>query len=142
MFLLDTTVFATCGDLGVSMDTMIPGLTNTAVTIIKIVIPIILIFFGMLDLGKAVMAQKEDEIKKGQQTFVKRLVAAVIVFLVVFVVQIVVGLVAGNDKQNISDCINCFMNNDCTLVDSEGYKVDENGNRVKSDDGSSIKVID
>ena len=27
----------------------------------------------MIDLGKAIMAQKEDEIKKGQALFVKRL---------------------------------------------------------------------
>ena len=118
MFLLDATkVYATCGGLGVSMDTMIPELTNTAVTIIKIVIPVILIFFGMLDLGKAVMAQKEDEIKKGQQMFVKRLVAAVIVFLVFVIVQTVVSLVS-NDS-NITSCSKCFINADenaCILV--------------------------
>ena len=32
----------------------------------KIVIPILLIIFGMLDLGKAVIASKDDEIKKQQ----------------------------------------------------------------------------
>ena len=32
--------------------------------VFKIVIPILLIVFGMLDLGKAVVASKDDEIKK------------------------------------------------------------------------------
>ena len=41
---------------------------------IQVIVPILLIIWGMLDLGKAVMAQKEDEIKKGQQTFVKRVI--------------------------------------------------------------------
>ncbi len=113
MFLLDT---VSCG-LNASgepllvMDSMIPNLVSTAIDIIKIVIPILLVVFGMLDLGKAVMAQKEDEIKKGQQTFVKRLVAAVIVFLVVFVVQIVLGLVAPRgENSNVWSCFDCIVN--------------------------------
>ena len=63
----------------------------------------------MLDLGKAVMASKEDEIKKGQQTFIKRLVAAVLVFFVIQIVQIVVKFVSSNDT-SISNCFNCFIN--------------------------------
>ena len=113
MFLLDT---VSCG-LNASgepllvMDSMIPNLVSTAIDIIKIVVPILLVVLGMLDLGKAVMAQKDDEIKKGQQTFVKRLVAAVIVFLVVFVVQIVLGLVAPRgENSNVWSCFDCIVN--------------------------------
>ena len=99
----------TCGDGTIIMDSMIPKLVTTGINVIKIVVPILLIIYGMLDLGKAVMAQKEDEIKKGQQTFIKRLVAAAIVFLVVFIVQIVFNLVA-NDSGNIWGCVDCFIN--------------------------------
>lgn len=110
MFILDVT----CGGGTLVMDEMIPSLVSTAIDIIKIVVPILLVVFGMLDLGKAVMAQKEDEIKKGQQTFVKRLIAAVIVFLVVFVVEIVIGLVAPRDSnENVWGCFNCLVNNEC-----------------------------
>ena len=110
MFILDVT----CGGGTLVMDEMIPNLLSTAIDIIKIVVPILLVVFGMLDLGKAVMAQKEDEIKKGQQTFTKRLVAAVIVFLVVFVVEIVIGLVAPRDSnENVWGCFNCLVNNEC-----------------------------
>lgn len=108
MFLLDKVSCA-----GISMDPMVPQLTSTLMTIIKVGVPILLIFFGMLDLGKAVMAQKDDEIKKGQQMFMKRLVSAVIVFLVVFIVQIVIGIVASGDEDNISSCIDCLLNNEC-----------------------------
>ena len=58
----------------------------------------------MLDLGKAVIASKEDEIKKGQNMFIKRLIAAVIVFFVVAVVRLVVGLAADNSG-DVIDCI-------------------------------------
>lgn len=95
----------------------IPGklinIVSMAILLIQIVVPILLIIFGMLDLGKAVMAQKEDEIKKGQQTFIKRLVAAVIVFFVVVVVKLVVGLVAdGSNEKTISKCLDCFISAD------------------------------
>ena len=57
---------------------------------------------------------KEDEIKKGQQTFVKRLIAAVIVFLVVFIVELAIGLVAPKgDNDNIWGCFDCLVNNEC-----------------------------
>lgn len=110
MFILD---YVTCGPI-TNMDPMIPQITSAIITLIKIGVPILLIFFGMLDLGKAVMAQKEDEIKKGQQTFIKRLIAAAIVFFVVFIVQIIVGLLASpNDKTDITNCIDCLISNDC-----------------------------
>lgn len=112
MFLVDVKMGLeyTCGSIGdLSFSGTFPYLVSYAVLIIKIAIPIILIIFGMLDLGKAVMASKEDEIKKGQQTFIKRLVAAVLVFFVIQIVQIVVKFVSSNDT-SISNCFNCFIN--------------------------------
>ena len=58
---------------------------------------------------ETVIAAKEDEIKKGQQTFIKRAIAAIIVFFVIQIVQIIVRFVSGND-QNIASCFNCFIN--------------------------------
>ena len=113
MFLLDMVSCGSnaSGDALLVMDSMIPNLVSTIINLIKIVVPILLVVFGMLDLGKAVMAQQEDEIKKGQQTFVKRLIAAVIVFLVVFVVQIVLGLVAPQgENANVWSCFDCLVN--------------------------------
>ncbi|MBE6149723.1 MAG: hypothetical protein E7170_03245 [Firmicutes bacterium] len=109
MFILDT---VSCGGSMITMDATIPRLVTLIINLIKIVVPILLVIFGMLDLGKAVMAQKEDEIKKGQQLFIKRLIAAVLVFLVVFVVQLVVGLVAPDSEDadgNIWDCFECLI---------------------------------
>lgn len=98
----------TCGGTNLIFSGTFPYLVSTVVTIIKIAVPILLIIFGMLDLGKAVVAAKEDEIKKGQQTFIKRAIAAAIVFFVIQVVQIIVRFISGND-QNIAGCFNCFI---------------------------------
>lgn len=98
------------GDIPLRMNEMIPRLTSTIVTLIKVGVPILLIFFGMLDLGKAVMAQKEDEIKKGQQMFIKRLITAVIVYLVIFVVQLVFNVVANDDAEgSMWNCVSCMI---------------------------------
>ncbi len=112
MFVLDE-VPLVCGGTELVIDSMIPQLVSTIVTLVKVGVPILLIIFGMLDLGKAVMAQKEDEIKKGWQTFIKRIIAAVVVFLVIFIVQLVFNLVAGNDKESMWHCVDCFISNNC-----------------------------
>ena len=112
MFVLDE-VSLVCGGTELVIDSMIPQLVSTIVTLVKVGVPILLIIFGMLDLGKAVMAQKEDEIKKGWQTFIKRIIAAVVVFLVIFIVQLVFNLVAGNDKESMWHCVDCFISNNC-----------------------------
>ncbi len=95
------------------------NIVSTIITVMKFGIPILLIIFGMLDLGKAVMASKEDEIKKGQQMFIKRVIAAILVFFVIVVVQLVVNLASSNDDeaQNIWSCVDAFIKG-----------VDENGN--------------
>lgn len=85
-------------------------LVSTIILIIQIAIPVLLIVFGMLDLGKAVVASKEDEIKKGQQLFIKRLISAALVFLVVFVVKILLNIIAPADKATIWNCACKFIN--------------------------------
>lgn len=82
-----------------SIPPQITSLVSTIINIIKIGIPIALIIWGMLDLGKAVMAQNEDEIKKAQQVFIKRIISAVLVFLVVAIVQLVMGLLGEGDSE-------------------------------------------
>ena len=127
MFILDE---ISCGGV-VNVDSMIPQLVTLGINLIRIVVPVLLIIFGMLDLGKAVMAQKEDEIKKGQQMFVKRLIAAVIVFLVTVIVPLVIKLVAPkNENTNMWNCVDCLIdykdgyNKNCPLpgVDSSKLK--------------------
>lgn len=100
----------TCGSVdNFVFSGMFPYIVSTIVTIIQIVVPILLIVFGMLDLAKAVIASKEDEIKKAQMTFVKRLIAAVIVFFIIYLVQLVIRFVAGSNQDTIIGCFNCFI---------------------------------
>jgi len=71
------------------------------IPLIQIGIPIILIILGMLDLGKAVMASKEDEIKSAQKLLIKRCIYAVAIFFVVMIVQVVFGLLSSTGDSEI-----------------------------------------
>lgn len=82
------------------------NIVGFVVKAIWIGVPILLIIFGMIDLGKAVIASKEDEIKKATKAFGKRFLYAVGVFAVVWIVQIVlstVSSVAGSDAINYDE---------------------------------------
>ena len=104
---------------GVSIDARIANIVHTIILVIQIAVPVVLVIFGMLDLFKGITAQKEDEIKKGQQMFVKRLIAAALVFFVVAIVKIIVSFAAGEkDGKGILDCASCFLNG--TVSDSSG----------------------
>ena len=70
------------------------------IPILQVGIPIVLIIFGMIDLGKAVIASKEDEIKNAQKMLIKRAIYAVAVFLIVTIVTLVFNIfvISGADK--------------------------------------------
>ena len=65
--------------------------------VIQWVAPVVLIVIGSIDMVKAIIAGKEDEIKKHQQTLIKRLIAAVIIFLIPLLVSIILGWVGGDN---------------------------------------------
>ena len=85
-----------CADLA----PIIKIIKNGFIPLLQIGIPIVLIVLGMIDLGKAVIASKEDEIKKAQGMLIKRLIYAIAVFFVVTIVTLVFGIFvqAGVDK--------------------------------------------
>lgn len=95
-------------------------IVQNVVNIIKIAIPILLIIMGMLDFLKAVIANDEKQMKESQNKFIKRIIAAVIIFFVVAIVQFVFGyIVSGNEGKDALSCVSCFVNSDdsCNIID-------------------------
>ena len=111
--LLTVPVYADVTCAGVTIDQKIPDVVHTIILLIQIVVPILLVIFGMMDLMKGVMAQKEDEIKKGLQTFIKRLIVAAIVFFVIAIVKMLISFVADDEDGSLTNCFNCFVNGTC-----------------------------
>ena len=76
-------------------------LVGRILMVFKIAIPILLIVFGMIDLGKAVIASKEDAIEKATQSLIKRLIAGVVIFFIPFLVGAVFNLI--NSFKDLND---------------------------------------
>lgn len=82
-------------------------------TFFKIAIPLLIIGLGMFDFGKAVVASKDDEIKKSAKTLMYRAVAGVVIFFVPTLVLWLFGTVQGfSDAQKKTDfdvCERCIL---------------------------------
>ena len=95
---LDTVNTTICG--GVEVPDTLFNAVATIIKLIKIVVPILLIIWGMLDFAKSVIAKKEDEIKEHRKAFISRLISALLVFLVITIVQLAVSLVSGVERDS------------------------------------------
>ncbi len=90
------------------------------IPIIQILIPIALIVMGMIDFAKAMMAQRDDEMKKAQGMFIKRCLYAVAVFFVVTIVTLIFHLFSSAETgiEGADDWLSCWkvvgLNDDCT----------------------------
>ncbi len=77
----------------------------------KILIPIIVIIFGMLDFFKAVTGAKDDEIKKSAKSLLFRALAGVCIFFLPAVIDFTFGLVDGwsnsEYESGYQDCFKC-----------------------------------
>lgn len=74
------------------------SLIGVVITAFKIVIPILLIVYGMLDVGRAVVGSKDDEIKKSLKAFAMRAVAAVVIFFIPSIVGLIMTAVGETTK--------------------------------------------
>ena len=96
------------------------NILHAVVGMIQFGVPILLIIFGMIDLGKAVISSKEDEMKKAQGTLIKRFIYAVAVFLVVTLVTLVMNIVAdGQTGADTESWLRCWRNSE-SGTNSEG----------------------
>lgn len=89
-------------------------ITHIIKNIIEVVVPVVLIIFGMIDFAKATMAHDEGDIAKAKDTFIKRLIAAISMFFVIFVLELAFSIIAksadkageGQDGRSVWTCVN------------------------------------
>ena len=81
-------------------------LINTVMKWMRITVPLLLIVFGILDFSKAVFSSNEDGMKKTREKFIKRIVAAVLVFLAPILVNLILDL--GNQVWEIINADTCL----------------------------------
>lgn len=83
------------------------------VLIIKIVIPLALIVFGMIDLGKAVISSDEKAIKSSTTILIKRFIVAIVIFFIPTIVNAVFSVLSVMEDPEKSDynvCVKCVTN--------------------------------
>ncbi len=71
---------------------------------IKYIIPVAVIIFGIIDFIRAIASDKDDEMKKAQARFIKRLIAAALTFIIPLIIVFVL------DKMG-------FTVNGCGIID-------------------------
>ncbi|MDD6224549.1 MAG: hypothetical protein PUB18_06100 [bacterium] len=81
--------------------------------IIQIGIPILLILFGCIDLGKAVMSSDDKEIKGATSKLLKRAVAAVAVFFVATIVSLLMNMLSTSGADENKNITNTTRWQDC-----------------------------
>ena len=113
-FILSKPVYAkgtyvTCGSIK-NLPYKVLELSNTVINVLQIAVPVILIIMGSIDFLKAVSSSKDDDIKKAQGMFIKRLVMGALVFFVFVIVKLLISAIGG-DSDGIWGCVECFINN-------------------------------
>ena len=111
---VDTNVEDICASRNYRVPMRFLGIT---LNFVKIVIPALIILFGLIDLYKAITASKDDAIKKAVKSIALRVVAGVFVFLLPGLIQFVLNLVQDwSDYQvNWCCCTECLLNGDCDV---------------------------
>lgn len=102
-------MLATCS---IDIDPIVPAFIRLIINMIKIIVPIILIVFGIIEMLKAATANDDKVMKEAQGKLIKRIVYAVLIFFIVAIVQLVFSTLgkAGSDEaaNDIPACISCF----------------------------------
>ena len=94
------------------------GLVGWALTIIKIAIPLIRIALGLIDLGKAAISSKPEEVKKTATSLVWRFVGGIVIFFIPTIVMLIFGFVSKfSDAQAQMDFNVCYK---CITVPWDG----------------------
>lgn len=82
------------------------------VLIVKIIIPIIIIAFGMIDFFRAMVGSKDDEIKKSSRSLIFRIIAGIGIFLIPTIVSFIFSLIDSwaNIEGDFNACQKCILN--------------------------------
>lgn len=84
---------------------------------VKIIVPIVIIIFGVLDFYKAITSHKDEGLSKAFKSLIIRAIAGVCIFLIPGIIQLVLNMVnEWSDYENDwCCCTECLLNGDCDV---------------------------
>lgn len=89
----------------------VPKIVSFVYIIIQVLVPVLLVVIGSIDLIKSMTAQKEDNMKKSQQMFIKRFISAILIFFLFVFVKLFISVVSDSSDSGVFDCFECFIKN-------------------------------
>ncbi|MDE6284887.1 MAG: hypothetical protein K2M17_04005 [Bacilli bacterium] len=128
MFLLNNPVVGSAADGFCANTADIWQLVGVFLLVFKIVIPIILIIFGMIDLGKAVISSDDKAVTKATKSLMMRAISAVVIFFVPTLVGLIFSLIGtfnSDVKADFEVCRKCITkpNQDGDIEGSCNYHI-------------------
>ena len=124
-----------CGNVS-GIPEKVPQITSIVILIAEVAVPILLVLFGAFDFVKGMVSAKDDDIIGKRKLFVKRLIMGAMVFFIISGTKLLTSVVTDNvSSSNISNCIECFINNDCAKSDD----TETNNKKVKSGTAKTSK---
>ena len=97
-------------------------LVGIIITIVKIIVPIIIIVLGMIDMSKAVFGGKDESIIKSLKTLLFRIFAGILIFFAPTIVRMIFETIDGwdNVESKFHTCMLCVTgSNECPDVSFE-----------------------
>lgn len=91
---------------GVFGKDFIPAMRNYVYTPIKWATPILLLILTSIDFAKVVFAGKKEDMDKAKNNFLKRSIAAIIIFFAPNIIDLVVSFI---QNKSISACLESFQ---------------------------------
>jgi len=92
---------------------------NLILDIVKIIVPIGLIVFGIIDFSKAVMSSDEKNHKDTLNVFLKRILYGVLIFAVPWIVEVLMVTLGDLlDKDNMGNFTDCLQNANSNCIEA------------------------
>lgn len=116
------------------------GFIGYLLTFIQIAVPIILILMGTFDFVRALVSQKDDEIKKSQSRFIKRIIIGVVIFFIPLIIKFITGMVAGDDFSK-SPCLSCLSNPTKCTENAEKLEQQKESEKFTCPENTTLKDV-
>ncbi|MBR4693494.1 MAG: hypothetical protein IKP07_01670 [Bacilli bacterium] len=84
------------------------NLVGKILNIFRVVIPLLIVIFGMIDLGKAVVGSKDEDIKKAAKQLLMRFIAGLVIFFIPELVKAVFNLLGNTIDADYKTCIDAI----------------------------------
>ena len=111
-----------------------------ALFVLKVLIPVVIIIFGIIDLVKALTANKDDAINSAAKSILMRVIVGIVIFFVPTIIRTVLRLVneASPYLSKASACEECLlgpMGDKCKGSISEAKRIREEEHKKQQEDG-------